>query len=352
MNDDTRISPKYNVAYWRNLRPSLTVGNDIKAWSDAIGVLKDRIESRFFEPIQRLRNASDSADLGFGFAMLTLDCLLIDTIQSFREGRIKGSEQSTSKAFLNFFRLSDSLNGEFRSRRIIVDEFFDAIRCGLMHDGETRQGWRVRKCDENKILEKSADGYILYRDNFHAAIQNEFHKYLQDLASGTNTLLQENFVKRMDAICGLATAEASVLYFAYGSNMNPERMLGRIKSAVPDGGARLSGYRLVFNKRSIDGTAKANIEHTDQNGYVLGCVYRIPKSDFGKLRDLEAGYIDTTVELDAKGKRVIAYTFIAEASSVFIGSPSKDYVDHILTGAKYLNLPTEYQESLLRYAGE
>ncbi len=356
MNKDTVISTGYTVAKWCDLRPSLVDNSNVRAWSEAIAILRGRIENRFFEPIDRLRNASDSAALGFGFAILTLDCLLIDTIQSFREGRIKGSEQSTSKAFLNFFRQNKSLNKQFTSRRIIVDEFFDAIRCGLMHDGETRKGWRVKKSHESLILEKDEEhGYILYRDNFHTAIRSEFDLYLQDLALSAKTQLRENFVSRMDAICELATAKKDVHYFAYGSNMNPERMLGRIKSAVPIGAARLSGYRLVFNKQSTDGTAKANIEHSSQeDDFVLGCVYQIPESDFEKLRSIEIGYFDAIVEIDKSGARVFARTFIAEANSVIIGSPNREYVGHMLKGAASLNFPEEYQAPLLilKYAGE
>ena len=47
-------------------------------------------------------------------------------------------------------------------------------------------------------------------------------------------------------------------YFAYGSNMNPERMKQRIGWSPPSRGAVLQEYQLLFAKQSNDG-GKANI---------------------------------------------------------------------------------------------
>jgi hypothetical protein len=141
MTPQTRISPLYRFSDWIALRPALNDQENADGWRRATEIFHDRIQNRFLEPINRLRDVPESSDLSFGFAMLALDCLSIDTIQSFREGRTKGSEARTAKAFVEFFRGSERFC--FSSRRMI-DEFFDAIRCGLIHDGETRKGWRLR----------------------------------------------------------------------------------------------------------------------------------------------------------------------------------------------------------------
>lgn len=100
----TKISPRYLVSDWTSLRPELNDAGNTESWTRAIDIVNDRIQNRFLEPIDRLRDQPESAELGFGFAMLALDCLLIDTIQSFREGRTRGSEARTTKAFVDFFR--------------------------------------------------------------------------------------------------------------------------------------------------------------------------------------------------------------------------------------------------------
>jgi len=50
-----------------------------------------------------------------------------------------------------------------------------------------------------------------------------------------------------------------VVNFAYGSNMSTKWMQGRVSSAKPIGRAKLSDKRLVCNKKSEDGSGKANL---------------------------------------------------------------------------------------------
>jgi hypothetical protein len=347
MTPQTRISPRFRSTDWAQLRPSLNDNANVEAWARAIEMLHDRIQSRFLQPVDHLKNAPQSTDLGFGFAMLALDCLLIDTIQSFREGRLKGNEARTARAFVDFFRASTRFGSPIWSRRLI-DEFFDAIRCGLMHDGETRKGWRLRRRHETAIVERSDEGYVLYRDNFHDALKAEFETYKEELSAGRTPALRENFLIRMDAICDLAVAPpSSIRYFAYGSNMDPEQMRSRAPNARFAGTARLDGYRVVFNKSGTDGSAKANIEMSSrEESFVLGGLYEVPESEFITLHGFEIGYLTTGVEVDQNTAKVRAQTFIADATAVVRGSPSPQYLSTILRGAEALGLPEQYVASL------
>ena len=65
-------------------------------------------------------------------------------------------------------------------------------------------------------------------------------------------------------------------YFAYGSNMNPERVADRGLSTRGETGATLRGFRMLFNKRStrIPGVGHANIEY-DRKGVVEGVLYEL-----------------------------------------------------------------------------
>lgn len=348
VNPDTYISPQYTVAHWSELRPSLDDASNDAGWSQAISMLKDRIENRFFEPIKRLQDAADGADLGFGFAILTLDCLLIDTIQSFREGRTRGDEARTAKAFIDFLRKSDRLNQEFFNREVAYD-FFDAIRCGLMHDGETRKGWRVWKTNPDRIVEKVEDGYILYRDNFHEAIRNEFDNLIRSLSEG-NAFLRDNFLKRMDGICGLTPVGRKLRYFAYGSNMNQRWMADqkRAPNAKFEGVAELADFRVVFNKRSTkDGTAKANIVATaHESAKVQGALYCLSEDEFEQLKEIEKGYFPYSVKVNLNGASITAQAFIADATSVYTSSPSQEYLLIVLDGARDLKLDDDYIELL------
>lgn len=50
--------------------------------------------------------------------------------------------------------------------------------------------------------------------------------------------------------------------FCYGSNMSSERITERCSSSRFISRARVTGWKLLFNKRSKDGSGKANLVYT------------------------------------------------------------------------------------------
>jgi hypothetical protein len=79
--------------------------------------------------------------------------------------------------------------------------------------------------------------------------------------------------------------------FAFGSNMCSGRF--RDYGVSPEGPGRaavLSGYRLLFNKKSSeDGSGKANVA-AQADSDVWGVLYTIPDVDLDKLDKGEGGY--------------------------------------------------------------
>lgn len=127
-------------------------------------------------------------------------------------------------------------------------------------------------------------------------------------------------------------------YFAYGSNMNPERMIERNVGFSQRRRAMLKGFKLKFNKVSERNPNEgfANIVH-DHNELVEGVLYKIMKSDLPKL-DLVEGYpshydrFKLGIELD-NGKKVKAEVYIAQPDYVRDGmKPSRSYMEHLLAG--------------------
>jgi hypothetical protein len=64
-----------------------------------------------------------------------------------------------------------------------------------------------------------------------------------------------------------------VFYFAYGSNLDPDRMKRRTGSAWPATPARLTGYQLTVNKWASHGGVYANIVR-QPGSVVWGVAYR------------------------------------------------------------------------------
>lgn len=126
-------------------------------------------------------------------------------------------------------------------------------------------------------------------------------------------------------------------YFAYGSNMNPERMKERgvnyrwYKKAV------LKDYRLVFNKERLNGSAAANIEPFP-GAVVEGVLYELenPRRGIDNL-DVYEGYPDhydrMVVKVETEDGEVYdAIVYIAQPWRVF--KPLREYFNHLLEACK------------------
>jgi len=143
-----------------------------------------------------------------------------------------------------------------------------------------------------------------------------------------------------------------IKYFAYGSNMYTARLIKRkIHSKKIDNG-KLVGYKLKFNKRSIDKSAKATIFKTCKSqDVVLGVIFEISELDLPKLDNAEGvgyGYNKEWINvIDNKNNKHNVLVYIADESyidnSLF---PYLWYMKYIIEGAKEHNLPLEYIDEL------
>ena len=76
---DFRISPNFKSSKWNELDLR---AKDSLDWKVAVDIFEDRIEGRFLKQIEILANKSDRKIREFsGFAIMALDCLLIETLQ-------------------------------------------------------------------------------------------------------------------------------------------------------------------------------------------------------------------------------------------------------------------------------
>ncbi|MEY3175150.1 MAG: hypothetical protein RLZZ436_3064 [Planctomycetota bacterium] len=140
---------------------------------------------------------------------------------------------------------------------------------------------------------------------------------------------------------------SDVWYFAYGSNLSKGRKQNRtglIRRAVR---AKLPDYRLVFNKQGAAGGVYANIRR-EPGEVVWGVVYLCDSNAMAELdlwEGVMGGHYDRTaitVELE-DGSPCNAEVYVAgERYVVEEQSPSKEYLDCILTGANEHQLPGDY----------
>jgi len=151
-----------------------------------------------------------------------------------------------------------------------------------------------------------------------------------------------------------------MLYFAYGSNLDPEQMRSRCPEHRVVGMAALHDYRLTFPRYSPrweGGVASVQPGHGET---VWGMVFDLTAADLGQLDEYE-GFLGegnqhnvydrehVTVELarpddGSVPRRVRAWTYIARPSNP--SPPSRRYLEALVRGARHHRLHEEYVAKL------
>lgn len=136
-----------------------------------------------------------------------------------------------------------------------------------------------------------------------------------------------------------------VAYFAYGSNMSTGWLKRCVPSAKPLGHAKLLDKRLACNKKSKDGSGKANLANSAGDA-VWGVLYEVDLTELDKLDRVESGY--TRVSLDVitnQGTSIKAYVYIS-CELIDDARPYDWYKELIVKGAREHQLPTPYVKFL------
>ena len=139
-------------------------------------------------------------------------------------------------------------------------------------------------------------------------------------------------------------------YFAYGSNMDKNRMIERKINFTSRKFAKLENYKLIFNKKAKDGNfSYANIEISD-GAVVEGIIYEFPDIEISNLDKAEGfpkHYNKVKLVVNDKNNNpvnVVAY--IAQLDKIANGLlPTSSYLNHLLAGKDILT--SDYFESLL-----
>jgi len=221
-NKGIKISPNFYQQDWTDLDLSKDKKDD---WNRAIEIFKDRIEGRYFKQIQTLdENKDRSVGLYSGFAIMSLTCLLIETIEQFWSGNIATSKGNTpcnkrtflsrfwrkiskskgntflkeerysinndSVTFYRFFQRSENLKSFFDTEQK-ADVFYNKIRCGLLHQGQTKGKSLIHIRENEPVLrwineKKIEDGISIQRRLFIKEIRIVYDNYITELEKPNN----------------------------------------------------------------------------------------------------------------------------------------------------------------------
>ena len=172
----TKLSSSTTVARYQ----ALEAAGDRQPLADFI---RERFDERYFAPVE------DSPSKN-GFAMMAIGCAVIETLESFYQG-LADTKRASRKMFRDFFKRRTGLS-EFASES---DWFYDDIRCGILHQSETRSGWHVLR--KGPLLDMSAK--TINATRFLRELRKAVDGYALEIQN--DDACWTKFTKKMRAVC-------------------------------------------------------------------------------------------------------------------------------------------------------
>lgn len=205
-----RIAPKSSAGYWtaKDWRDAV----DANKWPTMYRIFLDRLHYRYLSATDALVEADKCQPTRrFGFSIMALDCLLIETLAQFYQGLKtsddarceKGHKLSNTEFYVGFLnrdslKLKEVFDTDRKARL-----FYKTIRCGILHQGETTEGSKIVTTGVDILQEvKQPDGLIINRSLFHKfLVEKEFTTYCDHLDANAPPEYRLNMIKKMGFIC-------------------------------------------------------------------------------------------------------------------------------------------------------
>jgi hypothetical protein len=195
--ESLRIAPSRYGGYWTiDDWKSIDFSKE-EGWQRAIDIFEDRIRGRFLKIVDKIKYHTFS-----GFAIMALDCLLIETLQQFYEGVEETPRRQSGNYFCHFLTKT-SFNEFFDECK--ANMYYQQIRNGILHQAQTKGNSRIWIREGTPLVEYADDGngLLINRNKFHEQLVYEFENYVSRLRqnSPVDHELRQKFKHKMDAIC-------------------------------------------------------------------------------------------------------------------------------------------------------
>jgi len=204
MNEESFIAEKAPVD-WYAMRERLR-NNEAGAWREAFSdYFETPLTLRYLSPIKVLEDTGPLQ--GTGFAIVSILCCLIEFLESTAQGTnyrylklgetLQAHEYAESQHLIvEFLQIREPFSATFDATS--AQDFYVAVRCGLLHEARTTNGWRILEDGPNGIIAEVANR-ILYRKNFQEALLEYIKVYGKTLEGDQE--LQQGFIRKFDHLC-------------------------------------------------------------------------------------------------------------------------------------------------------
>ena len=180
MTDVTKLSSSTSVKKYREMEQQQNK-------EGVADFLVERFKERYIIPFS-------NSDTKHGFGMMAISCLMIEALESFRQGWLNSNNKS-ALAFCYFFDRSQ----HFEALRGQHQAFYKHVRCGLLHQAETTGGWKINRKERGLL---GRDKRTINATRFMKNLELEIGEYAQELkGSNWDSLIWKNARKKMKHIC-------------------------------------------------------------------------------------------------------------------------------------------------------
>ena len=179
---DTKLSSTVTVSQYRKFEEE---GNK----TAIINFVVERFTERFISPLKR--------NTKHGFCMMAVNCLMIETLACFRQGWVDTKpKDSALKAFKFFF----GKNEGFKDFRQYAKSFYEDVRCGILHQAETKNGWRIIRRGDLFVPATKTINATKFQIELEKALKN-YGELLDTSEWNEERGVWANFRKKMDVVC-------------------------------------------------------------------------------------------------------------------------------------------------------
>ena len=187
--------------------------NDLAAKKIILCLIEHRFHHRYIRPLANVPQEYKS-----GFLMMAAACLLIETLQTFYDGKNKSDDPNADRspkgsevAFVRFFKKNTEFFPDLRAHfplRVVKEQgrqkekcaFYKNIRCGILHQAETTGGCRILRV--GPLFSGDCGSVKINANLFVKAVNDSMDKYIESLRSDDcNSLLWRMARKKLTHIC-------------------------------------------------------------------------------------------------------------------------------------------------------
>lgn len=193
-------------------------------WLEVIEKFKTRIEHYYLNPIENIKEPARLK--GEGFTILTIQCALIEMFSAFKYGKIHNHNKRgalphfeyklANDCFISFLHSEPIFQNHFykieQGEKILnqpfsAREFYNNVRCGLMHEARTKGNWVINakknyQGDETIFISKDdlKNKISIDRTILNKQLKKYFSDYLDKISQDTpdGNSLRRLFARKLD----------------------------------------------------------------------------------------------------------------------------------------------------------